>query len=80
MWWRDVARLVPQTRTLLDVAMEVTRPAVRTGDPVIELGDPLARLHWVHRPPSVNDRSRRSRAERGAGAFPRKRPPVDSHS
>lgn len=63
MWWRDVERLVPQTRTLLDVAlevravagtpggdsplrsMEVARPAVRTDDPVIELGDRLARLH-----------------------------------
>lgn len=63
MWWRDVERLVPQTRTLLDVAldvravagtpgadsllrsMEVARPAIRNDDPVIELGDRLARLH-----------------------------------
>jgi hypothetical protein len=61
--WRDVERLVPQTRTLLDVAlevrggagtrrgesplrsMEVARPAVRLDDPVVELGDRLARLH-----------------------------------
>ena len=63
IWWRDVERLVPQTRILLDVAlevravagtpggdsllrsMEVASPVVRTDDPVIELGDRLARLH-----------------------------------
>ena len=61
--WRAVERLVPRTRALLDVAlevegtagtrespsqlssMEVARPAVRIEDPVVELGDRLARLH-----------------------------------
>lgn len=63
--WRQVARLVPSTTTLVDAAVEVrrlgqpsgsgsplmslgvARPAVRTGDPVVELGDRLARLHRV---------------------------------
>lgn len=63
MAWADVAALVPETGPLLDVALEtrrlggpfgpplstmiVARPAVRSEDPVVELGDRLARLHRV---------------------------------
>lgn len=61
--WGEVERIVPETGPLLEVALEtrrlgglagtslatlgVARPAVRSGDPVIELGDRLARLHRV---------------------------------
>lgn len=61
--WADVQGLVPETGPLLEIALEarrlgglfgaplatlgVARPAVRSGDPVVELGDRLARLHRV---------------------------------
>ena len=61
--WRDVERLVPRTQALVNVAlevrdgvlggrsprrsMEVAGPALRIDDPVVELGDRLARLYRV---------------------------------
>jgi hypothetical protein len=61
--WGVVQGLVPETGPLLEVALEtrrlgglfgaplatlgVARPTVRSGDPVVELGDRLSRLHRV---------------------------------